>query len=75
MSRMGQEAAPRPDQRDYFLDFLRRKEKPRAVMHEDPNWPHTGSYAAHTTFIKELYGHEGLIYDIILFKITSSKAE
>jgi hypothetical protein len=45
------------------------------VVHADPNWPHTGSYAAHTTFTIELYGQKGFIYDIILFKITSSKAE
>ncbi len=26
------------------------------VAHADPAWPDTGTYAAHTTFMRELYG-------------------
>jgi hypothetical protein len=28
------------------------------LAHAYPNWPDTGTYAAHTTFMRELYGQQ-----------------
>jgi hypothetical protein len=46
----------------------------RYLAHTGPISPDTGTYAAYTSFMKELYCRKGFIYDAISCERTTSKA-